>query len=82
MPEIVFPLVLQNPSSPNSLVILSVVLGVVVLLLRFCVVVYCEMKAWVRFTALMHLKVLDERIRHRQEQAALSSRYPGIESLG
>eukprot|EP00752_Nemacystus_decipiens_P004160 g3806.t1 len=40
-----------------------------------------EDQAWVRFTALMHLKVLDERIRHRQEQAALSSRYPGVESL-
>eukprot|EP00903_Cladosiphon_okamuranus_P012066 g11327.t1 len=40
-----------------------------------------EDQAWVRFTALMHLKVLDERIRHRKEQAALSSRYPGVESL-
>ncbi|CAN0140320.1 unnamed protein product [Scytosiphon promiscuus] len=41
-----------------------------------------EDQAWVRFTALLHLKVLDERIRHRRAQAMLSSLYPGVTSLG
>lgn len=33
------------------------------------------------FSTLLQLKVLDERIRHRRVQAALSSLYPGVSSL-
>ncbi|CAM9210540.1 unnamed protein product [Ectocarpus sp. 12 AP-2014] len=38
-------------------------------------------QAWVRFSALLHLKVLDERIQHRRVQAARSALYPGVSSL-
>ncbi len=41
-----------------------------------------DVKAWVRFTALLHVKVLEERIRHRQAQAMLSALYPGVRTLG